>query len=271
MSLDDNAILQHLGGAPTGLEKLEVFAEIASTNSYLMQRPGPARGCFSVAVTDNQTAGRGRHGRRWQSPPGSGLCLSMAYTFAAVPGNLPALTLAVGLGVVHALQREGIGGIQLKWPNDLIAGDGKLGGVLTESQSQRGAVVIVTGIGLNVDLGDRPGLQAEAGWAQRIADLKTHAERVPDSNALTASLIGSVGRLLMQYDAGGFDQFREEWQQHDWLRGRRVTVETARRELSGTAVGVADDGALLIDTGTGGVQRISSGTVSAADVAERIA
>jgi len=76
---------------------------------------------------------------------------------------------------------------------------------------------------------------------------------------------------LMECGGAGVDQFREEWRQYDWLRGRRVTVETAQRQQSGTAVGVADDGALLIDTGTCGAQRISSGTVTAADVAERIA
>ncbi|MGB5255872.1 MAG: hypothetical protein WBN44_01345, partial [Woeseiaceae bacterium] len=114
MRLDVDAIRRHLDGAEALVESLEVFSEIESTNSYLMQQPAPSAGRVGVAATDNQTAGRGRYGRRWRSPPGSGLCLSLAYTFSSRPENLPAMTLAVGLGVVNALQEHGVAGVQLK-------------------------------------------------------------------------------------------------------------------------------------------------------------
>lgn len=154
MRLDSDVIRRSLDEATARrLEILEVFSEIDSTNTYLMQQPGPFPGQVRVAVTDNQTAGRGRHGRTWQSPAGSGLCLSMAYSFASSPADFPALTLAIGLGAISALQSLGVGGVQLKWPNDLIVMNGKLGGILTEAQTQSaGAVTVVTGIGLNVDL-----------------------------------------------------------------------------------------------------------------------
>ena len=175
MRLDSDLICGALDAATVQrLDILEVFAEIASTNTYLMQQPGPAAGRLRVAATDNQTAGRGRHGRTWQSPAGSGLCLSLAYTFASNPANLPALTLAIGLGAIDALQRVGIGGVQLKWPNDLIMMNGKLGGILTEAQSQAsGNLTVVTGIGLNIDLSEQPDLEVEAEWAHRITDLKS--------------------------------------------------------------------------------------------------
>ena len=133
-NLDADAILGGLGEfASHRIEEFETFAEIESTNSYLLQQPAPSPGRVRVALTDNQTAGRGRHGRTWQSPPGSGLCLSMGYTFARQPSNLPALTLAIGLGVTEALSEVGVHGVLLKWPNDLMADDGKLGGILTET------------------------------------------------------------------------------------------------------------------------------------------
>jgi BirA family biotin operon repressor/biotin-[acetyl-CoA-carboxylase] ligase len=152
--LDAEAIRASLGDhVLRRLERIEAFAAIESTNSYLMQEDPPAPGGFHVALTDNQTAGRGRHGRTWQSPPGAGLCLSVAYTFAAQPRNLSALTLAVGLGLIDALDRLGIGGIALKWPNDLIARDSNLGGILTESQALGGeSGRVVSGVGRNVDL-----------------------------------------------------------------------------------------------------------------------
>ena len=148
--LDADAIRASLGeAAGLRLEALELFPEIESTNSYLMQGAAPAAGAIRVALTDNQVAGRGRHGRTWQSPPGSGICLSMGYTFAAQPEKLPALTLAIGLGVIEALESIGIDGVALKWPNDLVADASKLGGILTEAQPLPGdAVHVVTGVGL---------------------------------------------------------------------------------------------------------------------------
>ena len=115
------------------LASLEVFDAIESTNSHLMQSPPPAAGFLHVVVTDNQTAGRGRHGRSWLTPPGSGLALSVAYTFARSPDHLPALTLATGVGAIRVLEALEIAGVQLKWPNDLIVNDGKLGGILIQA------------------------------------------------------------------------------------------------------------------------------------------
>ena len=81
----------------------------------------------------------------------------MAYSYAVSPENLPALTLAIGLGVINALNGLGVDDVQLKWPNDLILKNGKLGGILTETQALKdSAVTIVTGIGLNIDLSEQP-------------------------------------------------------------------------------------------------------------------
>ncbi len=258
----DEAAVQRLG-------MLEVFTEIESTNSYLMQQPSPAPGQVHVAATDNQTAGRGRHGRTWQSPPGSGLCLSMAYCFASNPANLPALTLAIGLGVIDALKGLGVSGVQLKWPNDLIVMDGKLGGILTEAQTQTGsAVTIVTGIGLNIDLSEQPDLVVEAEWARRIIDLKSHVPRLPGRNEIASSLISGLSNILVDYETAGFAQFSGQWQQYDWLLGRAVMIDSPTNRISGIGAGIADDGALLIDTQSSGVQRITSGTVLAVDIQE---
>src|SRR5210317_2169135 len=120
------------------LAAFDVFPEIGSTNTYLMQAAGPAPGMISIAATSNQTAGRGRQGKIWQSPPGSGIAISVAYTFAAQPANLPALTLMLGLGVVDALEELGATSVMIKWPNDLVALDGKLGGILAEAQPGKG-------------------------------------------------------------------------------------------------------------------------------------
>ncbi len=241
---------------------IEVFPEIASTNSYLMQQPGPETGQFRVAVTDNQTAGRGRQGKTWQSPPGSGLCLSMAYTFGRQPEHLSALTLALGIDMIETLAGQGITGLKLKWPNDLVANDGKLGGILTEAHVRaQDAVTVVTGVGLNVDLADGLDLEDEAGGVLRVVDLKSLANEIPPTEHLAGILINGLQQTFVAFKDAGFEAFAGRWADYDWLRGREISVATARTELSGTGAGIADDGALLLATRGAGTQRVTSGTV----------
>ena len=104
--LDAATIRQSLSAA-ANLEHIEVFARIDSTNTYLMDQPAPMPGHFRVAIADHQTAGRGRRDRSWISEPGKSLCLSLSYRFVETPPDLPALTLALGVGVAECL--TGIG------------------------------------------------------------------------------------------------------------------------------------------------------------------
>ena len=265
--LDAEAIRQFSNqSARDNLASIEVFAEIESTNSYLMQVPGPAPGKISIAATSNQTAGRGRHGKTWLSPPGSGLCLSAAYTFAASPDNLPALTLALGLGAIDALEELGAKNVELKWPNDLVALDGKLGGILTEVQQQSGGTVtVVTGIGVNIDLQNALDLGAETEWARRVVDLKSVCELEPEHDEVAGKLASHLLQAFTRYEEAGFAAVADRWAKYDWLLGRAITVDEANRQFSGTGAGVAHDGALLIDTPDAGIRRVTSGTIVAAE------
>ncbi len=262
--LDSHRILRALDAMPgRSGGQVEVFEEIESTNSYLMRQAGPEPGRCRVAVTDNQTAGRGRHGKRWQSPAGSGLCLSMAYTFGQSPENLPALTLAIGVGVIEDLAKEGIPGVQIKWPNDLIIGDGKLGGILTEAQTgAEGALTVVTGIGLNIDLGDGLALEDLDEGALRAVDLKRHVGQVPPTEHLAAVLIHGLEKTFITFEQRGFEDFAGRWADYDWLLGREMSIADAGRELYGTGEGISDDGALLLSVPDAGTQRVTSGTVT---------
>lgn len=262
-NLDADVIRQAIGDAALArLDELEVLTEIGSTNSYLMQQARPAPGKTCVAVTDNQTAGRGRHGRKWLSPPGSGLCLSMAYSFASSPENLPALTLAIGLGVIEMLGELNVTGVQLKWPNDLIVTDGKLGGILTEAQSGPGGVMtVVSGIGLNIDLAERMDSAPKTNAALRIVDLKSHVKELPGRNQIAASIVTGLSRTFVDYEAGGFSIFASQWPERDWLLGRELTVDSPQQEITGVGAGIAKDGALLVDTLSGGIHRVTSGSV----------
>ena len=245
----------------TQLELLEIFDEIDSTNSYLMQQPGPRPGFFRTAATLNQTAGRGRYGKNWHSPPGTGLCVSIAYTCARKPENLSALTLAIGLGAIRALRVCDVPDVMLKWPNDLVLGDGKLGGILTEAQSHGQEVVsIVTGVGLNINLGATFDDELGPGRALAAVDLKSRCAALPTRERLTAQLMNEIYATFAEYEACGFASFYRRWPAHDWLRGKQVTVEGQRQKVSGVAAGIAEDGALLIDM-AGVIHRVTSGSV----------
>lgn len=248
----------------TRLEKLEVFSSIASTNTYLMSQPPPAEGRYRVAVADHQTSGRGRHFRRWISAPGSGVYLSFAYTFPDKSGPIAGLTLAIGVGVVSALQRLDIDGISLKWPNDIVALDGKLGGILTEVQSgTEPGTTVVTGVGLNVDIEQRIDFGAESEWAQKAVDLKSVMPDIPDREIIVGALIDSLYLTFRQFAESGLAAFMDDWRQHDWLRGREITVDMPDKQVTGKAAGVDDDGMLLVDTNAGQVRVLSGSIVMA--------
>jgi len=260
--LDASVVRRPLSAQPTSkLDRVDIFRQVDSTNSHLLQQPAPDPGRFRVALADHQTAGRGRHNNSWQSPPGSGLCLSIAYTFAALPDNLPNLTLSLGVGVVKALSELGIYGISLKWPNDIVALDGKLGGMLAEVRSAAGVgVTVVAGIGLNVNFRRPLDMGAELHWAHRAVDLKSINADPPAREELAGTIIEHLFATLVQFEELGFDSFVDEWRKHDWLRGQTITVDSPDRQITGVAAGVDLDGALLVDTSKG-QRRVTSGSI----------
>jgi BirA family biotin operon repressor/biotin-[acetyl-CoA-carboxylase] ligase len=243
------------------LDALEVFGEIGSTNSYLLGETCPAPGRCRVALTENQTNGRGRRDRVWLSPRSSGLCLSMAFTFRAMPEEFPSLSLAIGIGIAQALERLGIHGIGLKWPNDIIARDGKLGGVLSEVHPARGSgTTVVAGVGINVDFNSSKQGREIATSIGGASDLASCCDELPSRPELAAGIIESLIDIMVRFDATGFSPFYEAWQRYDWLRGRAVTIETAEVTSAGIAEGVDTDGALLLNAG-GDMRRVTSGSV----------
>ena len=244
------------------LDKLEVFSEIDSTNTYLMQMPAPTAGRCRIATADTQTAGRGRKGRRWISLEDSGLCMSLAYTFGRHPENLPALTLAVGIGVIDALQSFDVADVHLKWPNDLVLRDAKLGGILTELKHARGSTLtVVTGIGINTALPPGFEIPSTADWTSGATDLSAVLTTVPRRELLAARIFESLSQVLRAFELHGFRHFIERWPALDWLYGKEITVSTNSHCVYGVAAGVDSDGALLVETGTD-LSRIITGSIA---------
>jgi BirA family biotin operon repressor/biotin-[acetyl-CoA-carboxylase] ligase len=247
------------------LRHLEVHDEVDSTNSRLLAAGDLPAGRFDACLAEFQSAGRGRRGRDWLAPFGSGLCLSYAWLFREPPAELSSLSLAVGIAAIRALQVRGVGGVQLKWPNDLLAGERKLGGILCELRVEAaGPAYVVMGIGLNVALSPvaraRIADTAAAAGGLAPATLADHGPG-PSRNHLAAALLDALTAMAEVFEARGFAPFHAEWSRADALAGRAVRVLSHRAERAGVARGIAPDGALLVEI-DGRVERVTSGEVS---------
>ena len=267
-SLDGGQIRQALSAKTADrLDQLEIFGSIASTNTYLIAQAAPAAERLRVAIADHQTSGRGRRYRRWVSPPGAGLYMSVAYTFEEKPAQLPSLTLATGVGVIDAFAALGIEGVTLKWPNDVVALDGKLGGILTEIQSQPSdSITVVTGIGINLAFPEDAEASIESDWAARTVDLSKICDPVPDRSRIAAVILDHVHEVMRKFAAFGFTTFAQHWAKYDWLHNREVIVDQSDKQILGVAAGVDQDGALLVNTDNGQT-RVVSGSVMVAGLA----
>ena len=250
--------------AAARLATLDVFTELESTNRYLLAAPPPAPGMLRACIAEFQTAGRGRRGRRWSAPLGAGLCLSVCWQFAAAPAELSALTLAVGVVVRRALARVAGVEIALKWPNDLVWDERKLGGILLELTAEgQGGCHVVAGIGINVALPPEL-LPSLSDWPAGAVDLATACapRAAPPRAALASALIEELTELFASYAETGFHAYRDDWRVADFLRGRTVRLDEAAGYVTGTALGIEADGALLIETALGSRRRVIAGDVS---------
>lgn len=245
------------------LETFDIHAVTESTNDALRDYSHASPGHMRVVLAEYQSAGRGRRGRRWLSPFASGLCLSMGWTFPVLPANLSALSLVASLAVFRALSIFRPAGLALKWPNDVIAGGSKLGGLLIDVHGETdGPVAVRIGVGINIDAIDvfesrvvADGSLAPIGLRSLVAD------GVVSRNRLAAVIIDALSAVLHDFQAEGFGGFADDWRAADCMIGRSVTVQVGNETHSGIAAGIADDGAMLLSV-AGEVRAFVSGEVT---------
>jgi BirA family transcriptional regulator, biotin operon repressor / biotin---[acetyl-CoA-carboxylase] ligase len=237
---------------------LDLHWELDSTSSEL-QRRGADAADFSIVMAETQTAGRGRRGRSWLSPPGMNLYVSCLKRFDAGFASLSGLSLATGVIVLRALHALGITGPKLKWPNDVLAESGKLAGILVElSGEYQGPCAAIVGIGLNLRL--TPALREQAG--QPVCDLATLTHGAPpDRNRMAAALIASLVEGLHQFEREGFAAFVDDYAEHDALHGVPLRISGAAGEFDGVGAGIDARGALQVKTAAG-MQQIDSADVT---------
>jgi BirA family biotin operon repressor/biotin-[acetyl-CoA-carboxylase] ligase len=243
-TLAPEAVDRHLRGR---FGKPYLYEPECESTQRLLVGSGLAEG--AVAATDHQTAGRGRLGRRWETPPGTAV-LASVLLHPPRERHLPELTMVAALATAEAVEAATGWSAQIKWPNDVMLNRRKVAGILAELED--GTVVV--GIGLNVNQ-TREQLPAQV--TTEPSSLRVLTGTTYDRAALLGSLLFRLERLYDGWRHGGLADLYGELGARDFLRGRRVTVDGE----SATARQILRDGRLEVELESGGVKTVSSGEV----------
>jgi BirA family biotin operon repressor/biotin-[acetyl-CoA-carboxylase] ligase len=255
--LDAPSLREGLTGPGTPWRRLDVVEETSSTNADLLARAAAGEDIDGVVlIAEHQTAGRGRNGRGWSGAPRAQVTMSVGVDAADVPtGSWGWLPLAAGVAVVDAVASVTATDAGLKWPNDVLAGGGKLAGILSEVASPK--PMIVVGIGLNVTLRAD---EIDDSVATSLLQLGVAA---PDRDRLVRRLLGELGSRIASWRAAGGTDARliSDYRARSLTIGSSVrAVLPGDREIFGMARGVDEQGRLVIES-EGQTIAVSAGDV----------
>jgi len=239
---------------------IRVFQQTTSTNDVIekLARDGVKEGV--VVFAESQTKGRGRLGRKWLSPAGKGLWFSVLLRPNLRPQEVTQLTVVAATALRRAIENETRLKPDIKWPNDLVLGGRKVAGILTELSAELDRVNHVT-LGIGVDVNQNAS-EFPAELRKLATSLKAEAWRVIQRPALAAAILRELDADYARVCAGEFAAVADEWEQHCTTLGRRVVISVGERKLLGRAESLDDDGALLLRTEHGLLERVTGGDVT---------
>jgi BirA family biotin operon repressor/biotin-[acetyl-CoA-carboxylase] ligase len=236
---------------------LHCYDELPSTSDRAKELAEEGAVHGEVVIAEIQTAGRGRRGRLWVSPPRKNVTFSVVLRPELPPARAPELTLVASVAVCDALRQAGVRA-GIKWPNDLLASDRKIAGILTELAAEPDRVQwVVVGVGVNVNVrADEfpPELRDEA-----TSVLVERGQPAPRA-LFAAACLTALEEWLDRHAAEGFAPIREAWRERSVTLGREVLVRAGGREITGLAEDLDEGGALLVRTPEG-VERVLAGDV----------
>lgn len=253
-------------GLPTavlGQRQIVCLKETASTNAYakVLAADGTPEGVLIVA--EAQSRGRGRRGREWFSPPGTGLYFTVILKPQIRPTEAPRLTLMMSVAVTEAIERLTALDCRIKWPNDILIGGKKVVGILTEIHTEMDAVdFVIMGIGINVNM--RQG-SFPPDIADRATSLFIETGKPVSRVALLRACLERLEGHYELFKEGRFDAIMTCWRERSDIIGREIEVDMIGRRHRGVAVDVDADGVLILKDAEGRLQRIFSGDVVIAD------
>jgi BirA family biotin operon repressor/biotin-[acetyl-CoA-carboxylase] ligase len=229
------------------LDGLNLLTCTPSTNSCAKEDPPTQSGLARVWLAEHQTAGRGRRGRGWVSAFGENLYLSLAWRFDLPMAELAGLSLAAGVAVAEVLNRLGLDGHSLKWPNDVLFDGRKLSGILVEVAGESGGpATAVIGVGVNVRLPDGSGAQIDQPWTDLC-----RAGMAVSRNDLAGTLVQDLIQACRQFARQGLEPFLARWGRFDRLPGKHVRVTRGDHAIEGVYRGISPSGGMLLENAHG--------------------
>ena len=239
---------------------LVYFQQIDSTNSRAMEMGLAGAQAGTVVFAESQTGGKGRLGKSWDSPAGSGLYFSIILRPALAIGDLSKITLAAGVALCRMVRRLYSFSPQIKWPNDLLVANRKCGGILVEADLRnQSAPLVILGIGLNVTT---PSIDFPEELRESATSLQCHVDIPIRRKELLETVLVETDAVIGQFEQQGFADILKEWKKYDATLGRTLTWITADRQVvKGVSLGPDNEGKLHIKSGDGRVHEVISGDI----------
>jgi BirA family biotin operon repressor/biotin-[acetyl-CoA-carboxylase] ligase len=258
--LNDDDLVARLGKTKVIGRDIRVFQETTSTNDVIekLARDGVREGV--VVFAESQTKGRGRLGRKWISPAGRGLWFSILLRPDLRPQEATQLTVAAATALWRAIHTETGLQAEIKWPNDILLRGKKVAGILTEMSAELDRVKhVILGVGVDVNLTAHE-LPAEV---RKVAtSLRVELGKPVQRAELATAILRELDRDYARVCGGSFAGLADEWEERCTTIGQQVVITVGERKIRGRAESLDDDGALLVRTEHGHLERIIGGDVT---------
>ena len=235
---------------------IDLFEQIGSTNEYLKTIKNSNK--LHICTTEMQTHGKGRFQRRWHSPFGQNIYLSLRYIFNKDISALAGLSLVCGMAVCNAIETvcQLPQDILMKWPNDIICDDKKLAGILIEIETETyGLCSVIVGIGLNTNMEADNNKKINQNWTS----IKKLTGICQDRNRLCSAIINQLIDGLASFEQEGFHPFLTFWEKRDYLFEKSLRLKSGQQEFHGKGAGINEQGHLLLRLLDGSQRVFSSG------------
>ena len=239
------------------LDSIFIENSTESTNNNAKNHLKVQTGLFSIHLAEQQTSGRGRNTKKWVSPHGKNIYLSLGWKSSLNHSQLEGLSLAAATCLIAALKRFSSEELKIKWPNDLLVNKKKISGILIETTDSKEGLNVVIGIGINVHMDESEGSGIDQPWG----NLEAFPSNKLDRNKIIVSIISEMHELFKEYPKSGFKNYHQIFDSHNLLKDKLCKVETDKETYEGKVLGVNNLGELLLEK-NGEIQHLRYGEVS---------
>ncbi len=239
-------------------EDIIILDSVSSTNSYIAKKMLSTKN-VNICLAEMQTAGRGRHEKKWFSPYAKNIYLSIGYYTSTKLNQLSGLSLAMAIAITNALEQYGIKEeITIKWPNDILWKGHKLAGILIETIAKSPNLYqVIIGVGLNV------AMPLQNNIDQPWCDISRIIKDTPDRNKVAGLVLNNLLVTLNEFQRHGFKHFAQKWQQLDLVLGKMIAIVTPHcKKISGLGWGIDSAGNYLVKTENGKIEKFTAGELS---------